>query len=225
MSTGRLGAGDTAIQPTIFDAKADILTATAADTPARLAVGTNGQVLTADSAETTGLKWATASAGSMTLLSTTSLSGASTTISDIDQTYKSLYLTITGVTNATASGYFRLRPNDSASISSYQGTDTTTAVYLFNNSIIYLNLGIGFSVLDNANNAWTITIDNYASTTSYKNFDVKAGYFAVIASPGNANTGGFQIGAIQTNSPITSLVFNNSGGNFNGGTILMYGVK
>ena len=41
MSTGRLGAGDTAIQPTILDAKADILTATAADTPARLAVGNN----------------------------------------------------------------------------------------------------------------------------------------------------------------------------------------
>jgi hypothetical protein len=41
MSTGRLGAGDTAIQPTIFDAKGDLLVATAADTPARLAVGTN----------------------------------------------------------------------------------------------------------------------------------------------------------------------------------------
>jgi hypothetical protein len=39
MSIGRLGAGDTAIQPTIFDAKADLLTATAADTPARLTVG------------------------------------------------------------------------------------------------------------------------------------------------------------------------------------------
>ena len=58
MSTGRLGAGDTAIQPTIFDAKADILTATAADTPARLAVGSNNQVLTADSSTATGLKWA-----------------------------------------------------------------------------------------------------------------------------------------------------------------------
>lgn len=59
MSTGRLGAGDTAIQPTIFDAKADILTATAADTPARLAVGSNNQVLTVDSSTATGLKWAT----------------------------------------------------------------------------------------------------------------------------------------------------------------------
>ncbi len=48
-----------AIQNAIVDAKGDLIGATAADTPARLAVGTNGQVLTADSAEATGLKWAT----------------------------------------------------------------------------------------------------------------------------------------------------------------------
>jgi hypothetical protein len=48
-----------AIAKTIIDAKGDLIGATAADTPARLAVGTNGQVLTADSAEATGLKWAT----------------------------------------------------------------------------------------------------------------------------------------------------------------------
>lgn len=46
---------------TILDAKGDLISATAADTPARLAVGTNGQVLTADSAQSTGLKWATPS--------------------------------------------------------------------------------------------------------------------------------------------------------------------
>jgi hypothetical protein len=53
-----------AIQNAIVDAKGDLIGATAADTPARLAVGTNGQVLTADSTAATGLAWATPSSGS-----------------------------------------------------------------------------------------------------------------------------------------------------------------
>jgi hypothetical protein len=58
MTIGRIPSVEGGIQPTIFDAKADILTATAADTPARLAVGANDTVLTADSSTATGLKWA-----------------------------------------------------------------------------------------------------------------------------------------------------------------------
>ena len=50
-----------AIQNAIVDAKGDLIAATAADTPARLAVGTNGQILTADSTAATGLKWASGS--------------------------------------------------------------------------------------------------------------------------------------------------------------------
>ena len=57
MTIGRIPSVEGGIQPTIFDAKADILTATAADTPARLAVGNNGDTIVADSAESTGLRW------------------------------------------------------------------------------------------------------------------------------------------------------------------------
>jgi hypothetical protein len=58
MTVGRIPVIEGGIQPTIFDAKGDLLTATAADTPARLAVGANGETLIADSTAATGLKWA-----------------------------------------------------------------------------------------------------------------------------------------------------------------------
>jgi hypothetical protein len=64
MTIGRIPSVEGGIQPTILDAKGDLIVATAADTPARLAVGTNDQVLTADSTTGTGLKWAAVPASS-----------------------------------------------------------------------------------------------------------------------------------------------------------------
>ena len=48
------------IQNDIVDAKGDVIAATASNTVTRLPVGTNTHVLTADSSESTGLKWAVA---------------------------------------------------------------------------------------------------------------------------------------------------------------------
>jgi hypothetical protein len=47
-----------ALTVSTVDAKGDLLVGTAADTVGRLAVGTNGQLLSAASGETSGLKWA-----------------------------------------------------------------------------------------------------------------------------------------------------------------------
>jgi hypothetical protein len=46
-----------AIQNSIVDAKGDLVAASGADTPARLAVGSNGETLVADSVATTGLRY------------------------------------------------------------------------------------------------------------------------------------------------------------------------
>ena len=46
-----------AIQNTIVDAKGDLIAASANDTPARLAVGNNGETLVADSSTSTGLRY------------------------------------------------------------------------------------------------------------------------------------------------------------------------
>ena len=62
-STWDLVAPDTSsfISKTIVDAKGDLIAGTAADTVARVAVGTDGWVLTADSTQTPGMKWAAVS--------------------------------------------------------------------------------------------------------------------------------------------------------------------
>ncbi len=76
------------ILKTLVDAKGDIVTATAADTPARLGVGANATVLTADSGEATGLKWAVPSGGPTYVYKTADeVVVSSTTLQDDDHLF------------------------------------------------------------------------------------------------------------------------------------------
>lgn len=84
-----------AIQNAIVDAKGDLISATAADTPARLAVGTNGQVLTADSTASTGLKWATPASGGKVLQVVSNTYATSTSVSTTTWTDTGLSASIT----------------------------------------------------------------------------------------------------------------------------------
>ena len=76
MAVNNLNTPGVGIQPSIVDAKGDLLVGTAADAISRLGVtGTTGAVLTADAGETTGLKWAAAgSVGGLVHINETSFS-------------------------------------------------------------------------------------------------------------------------------------------------------
>jgi hypothetical protein len=207
-----------AIQNTIVDAKGDIIAATASDTPARLAVGTNGQVLTADSAEATGLKWSTVSSGGMTLLSTTTLSGASTTISSISQSYKTLVFVITGMTSAAGNGQFFGAPNNNTSSIQFAGVQGSGATGGANGKVVFnLNNSLG----SDANNAWVLQIDNYTSSTAFKPVEWYGRFIENDSSSKPVIFGG----VFSSTTAVSSMVFTYSAGNFSGGTVLTYGVS
>ena len=203
---------------TAMTTSGDLIQATGSGTFARLGTGTNGQYLTTNG---TTNSWGTISAGSMTLLSTTTLSGATTTISSISQSYNSLFGLVYGATWATSDGRLVCSPNASASITqSYNieggSIDSRNGDYMFFNSDPMTRT--------NANNAWSFSIDNYTSAANYKPF-FNQGVFYSAASAGLRYHGA--AGAIGTNTAITSLQFTTSftGGNFSTGTVLLYGVK
>lgn len=77
-------------------AKGDLLAGTAASTISRLGVGTDGQVLSAASAQATGLQWTTLSSGGMTLIGTYTLGASDLSITSIPQTYKHLKMILIG---------------------------------------------------------------------------------------------------------------------------------
>ena len=140
-----------AIQNSIVTAKGDIIGATASSTPARLAVGTNNQVLTADSTTATGLKWATPSTGALTLISTTTLSAVSS--QSFNSVFTSTYTNYQIVINLSATyagtNYlgFRFRAS---------GTDATTG---YQSRLQSLNTNTGGSTSFDYNDQITTRIN------------------------------------------------------------------
>jgi hypothetical protein len=113
----------------IWDTKGDIAVATGADAAQKLAVGTNGQVLTADSTQTTGLKWAASGAGSASAASLrwfdTKDYGAKSDLTRADDTATTASnATITGSTfSGTVLDAGKLIRIQAAGTSLFNGTD------------------------------------------------------------------------------------------------------
>ena len=207
-------------------AKGDLVAGSATNDAAVLTVGANGTTLVADSSESVGMKWATpASGGGMTLLSTTTLSGGSTTISSINQTYNSLMFVCFNW-SLSANGFARIDPNAAGGINHFvfmKGAVVTASVANVAFSKI-IPLGNEDWLASDTANAIVFEVFNYANTTAtVKNFQINARAKATNYVP----TSVFVSGSILTTDAITSMTFeSNDSATINlTGTVLMYGVK
>lgn len=205
---------DAAVVKSTFTTKGDIIAATAASTPARLAVGANDTVLTADSTAASGVKWAAIASGGLTLLSTTNLSGTSTTISSINQTYTHLLIIVQNpYTNVAAQ--MRINPNGSGSACATSYLNGSTA-----------GAGANLATIQNIPTA-TGSASYYCLISNYSN----STYTKPVTFYGSATTAGSQsimsAGICVLTNAITDFDVTTIAGTstFSGGRVLTYGVK
>ncbi len=153
------------------------------------------------------------SSGGMTLLSTTTLSGASTAITGINQTYTRLLVVFYGVSHST-SALTSILMNGNATYAALCGTfnavaSTTGDVRPFSNTAVAVSGGHG-----------VLTLDNYASAGGFVPINVY-GY----GNNNNSTTLTNMGGGFNNANPITSLTFSISTGTYTGGTVKVYGVN
>ena len=190
---------------------------------ARIPIGTNNQVLTADSAQALGLKWATPS-GALTLaqIATGSFSGTSVTVSSLD-TYDTIIIQINGITNATSSTQYFVRINNETTNYRVVGAEISATPAIF-----------GYSTGNVSGIFWTNNFSALYTSTSnrlmiqFSNCK-SAGFTSYTANGQYLNDSSVSVkndfsGIHQTAAAVSSLVFGNQAGNtFNAGTYTVWG--
>jgi hypothetical protein len=220
----------------------DTIYSSSGSTPARLGIGTAGQVLQVNSGATAP-EWATpAGGGGMTLISETVASAnASISLSSIPQTHKQLILVWGGIIHSTGSTQFALRFNNDSTADVYASrgffaysTTLSTSASLYDsltsevgaNILPSFGSGVTNSSAINGSNGYII-IDNYASTTKLKQVNAKYNYFNAGASANSSVECSF---VYKSTSAITSLDIVRLTGsatisNFTNTSIRLYGVS
>ena len=210
-------APEWAVDPTtdVVTTAGDLIYGTGADAVARLGIGTSGQYLKVNSGATAP-EWGTLATGSMTLLSTTTLSGATTTVSGISGSYLHLYIAIDRLSVDGAANEFYLQPNSSSSLVVLYVANAT-----WSNSqgaFLFTNTGAGQNYTVNSTGAF---IMNYAATNMYKPMFA----FGANTNPSALTRGFMNGGMYHETTAVTSVMVRPSANNFNGGTMRIYGVN
>jgi hypothetical protein len=229
MAVNNLNTPGVGIQPSIVDAKGDLIAGTAADAVSRLAAGTNGHVLVADSGETTGLKWNNpGTVGGLVHINTTAIG---TTVAGVS---------IDDVFSATYDNYFIQINNDTSTNSNsliarlrVSGSDNNSNNYY--SSIAFVNFS-GAAVVSGANNAGLnsfFTIGYSTSGTSgvgsfylYDPFLTKKTRYAGFGGGLDATDSTIGRGGhMSVTTSYTGISLYIASGTMSGGSISIYGLR
>ena len=215
---------------TAIDAKGDLVAGTGADTFAKLTVGANDTVLTADSAQATGLKWATPSAAgdNFTLLNAggTALTGAATiTVSGISGKGK-IYVIVRSASSSNANSNIALRINTDSGTNYFTvgpffniGSSYSAGILAASNDVASEQIRLGYT-----SSVSSSEVNGYAFIDGANSSGVKPVLYAGggDASGGNGQRGFIGGGLWNNAATVTSISLLSDNGNFDAGTVYVY---
>jgi hypothetical protein len=216
-----------AIQNTQLTAKGALISAVSAGTPATLTVGTNNQVLTADSTTATGLKWVTPAASggaNWSLLNAggTALSGSSTvTVSGISAKDQIMVI-LAGASTVTASytaASLRLNTDSGSNYGTFGPTWVDGAASGAINATAATEIAIARTSGDAASTMSGFVLLSGCNAAGVKVYNSGGG-----VNPGSgAYPRSYVLGGYYTgSSTISSISIVSEAGNFDAGTVYVY---
>jgi hypothetical protein len=198
----------------------DMIYSSSGSTPARLGIGTSGQVIGIAAGVPA---WTTPASGAFTSLATGSLTGSTLTISSISGSYKNLFLVIDSMYGSANDELIYMRLNaDTAAKYNFNGIAVATSVVndaSFGQDKLVLAAYGATSTADYKTNA-TAWIYDYTNTTRQNIAISGAGRL-------NAGAGKFRnyLGYYNASAATTSITLFTSAGTFSAGTYTLFGVN